>query len=100
MMRGTAVPGGKQRRTPGTLLRSFRGRWTAGKGHLERFRRKTVPGGRQERTPDTLLQGNRGKVRKDLCFDFHSQDGKRIALIIGAVTAECSESHPLVEFHS
>ena len=55
---------------------------------------------RQERTPDTLLQGNRGKVRKDLCFDFHSQDGKRIALIIGAVTAECSESHPLVEFHS
>ena len=77
MMRGTAVSGGQQRRAT----------WN-------------VPGGRQERTPDTLLQGNRGKVRKDLCFDFHSQDGKRIALIIGAVTAECSESHPLVEFHN
>ena len=31
--------------------------------------------------------------------DFHSQDGERIALVIGAVTAEHAESHTLVEFH-
>ena len=29
--RGDSVPGGRQRRTPGTLLREFRGRWAAGK---------------------------------------------------------------------
>ena len=28
-MRGTAVPGGRQERLPGTLSRGFRGRWTA-----------------------------------------------------------------------
>ena len=30
---------------------------------------------------------------------FHSQDRERIALVIDAVTAECAEAHPLVEFH-
>ena len=115
--RRNSVAGGQQEKTPGTLSRGFRARWEAGKdtwnafagipwqvgggkGHLEHFCGNSVPGGQQRKTPGTLSQEFRGRVRKDLCFDFHSQDGKRIALIIGAVTAECSESHPLVEFHS
>ena len=61
--RGDTVAGGRQRRTPDTLLRGFRGRWEAekdtwnafagipgqvdgGKGYLERFRGDTVAGGR------------------------------------------------------
>ena len=31
---------------------------------------------------------------------FHPQDRERIALVIDAVTTECAESHPFVEFHS
>ena len=63
---------------PGTLLRGFRARWTAGKaiwnafagipcqvdgrkGHLTRFCGNSVPGGRQERTPDTLSRGFRAR---------------------------------------
>ena len=63
---------------PGTLLRGFRARWTAGsdtwntfagipcqvdgkKRHLEHFRRNSVLGGRQEETPGTLSQENRGR---------------------------------------
>ena len=56
-----SVTGGRQGKTPGTLLRENRGRWTAGKSYLERFRRNTVPGGRQEETPGTLLRENRGR---------------------------------------
>ena len=61
MMRGTAVPSGRQKVTPGTLLRGNRARWTAGRCHLERFRGKTVPGGRRERLPGTLSRGNRAR---------------------------------------
>ena len=63
---------------PGTLLRGFRARWTAGKaiwnafagipcqvdgrkGHLTRFRGDSVPGGRRDGTPGTLSQENRGR---------------------------------------
>ena len=53
------VGGGK--RTPGTLSQEFRGRWTAERCHLERFRGDSVPGGRQRRTPDTLLRGFRAR---------------------------------------
>ena len=76
--RGDSVPGGRQRRTPGTLSREYRARWTAKKDtwnafagipcqvgskrcYLTRFCGDSVPGGRQRRTPDTLLQGNRGR---------------------------------------
>ena len=59
--RGETVPGGRQRRTPGTLSRGFRGRWTAGRCHLERFRGDTVAGGRRERLPGTILRGYRGR---------------------------------------
>ena len=78
MMRGTAVAGGRQEVTPGTLSREFRARWTAGsdtwnafagipwqvdgrKGHLERFRRDSVAGGRREETSGTLSQGFRAR---------------------------------------
>ena len=47
MMRGTAVPGGRQERTPDTLSRGFRARWAAGRCHLTRFRGDSVPGGQQ-----------------------------------------------------
>ncbi len=30
---------------------------------------------------------------------FHSEDRKRIAMVIGAVPAECAEAHPFVELH-
>ena len=76
--RGKTVAGGRRERTPGTLLREFRGRWAAGKatwndfagipwqvgggkGYLERFSGDTVAGGRQEETPETLLQGFRAR---------------------------------------
>ena len=73
------VPGGRQRRTPDTLLREYRGRWKTGKGRLERFCRVSVPGGRRgdatwnafagipwqvgggEMPPGTLSRGNRGR---------------------------------------
>lgn len=29
----------------------------------------------------------------------HPQDRERIALVVGAVAAECTEAHPFVEFH-
>ena len=71
--RGKTVAGGRQGKTPGTLLQEFRDRWTAGKAtwntfagipcqvdgkkrHLEHFCGKTVAGGRQGKTPGTLLQ--------------------------------------------
>ena len=76
--RRKTVPGGKQERTPGTLSRGFRARWTAGKAtwnafagfpcqvggkrcYLEHFRRNSVAGGRQRRTPGTLLRGFRAR---------------------------------------
>ena len=46
---------------PGTLLRGYRGRWTAGRCHLERFCGDTVAGGRQDETPGTLLRGFRAR---------------------------------------
>ena len=73
--RGNTVPGGRQRRTPDTLLREFRARWAAGRCHLEHFCGDSVPGGRRRRgtwntfagipcqvgggemPPDTLLRG-------------------------------------------
>ena len=98
--RGDSMPGGRQGDATWNAFAEIPCQVGGRKGHLEHFRRNSVAGGQQEKTPGTLSQEFRGRVRKDLCFDFHSQDGKRIALIIGAVTAECSESHPLVEFHS
>ena len=76
--RGDSVPGGRRKRTPGTLSRENRGRWTAGrdtwntfegkpwqvdgrKGHLEHFCRDSVAGGRQEVTPGTLSREFRGR---------------------------------------
>ena len=76
--RGKTVAGGRQERTPGTLLQGFRGRWEAGsdtwnafagipwqvdgrKGHLEHFRGNSVPGGQRDGTPGTLSQGFRGR---------------------------------------
>ena len=76
--RGNSVPGGRQGKTPGTLLRENRARWTAekdtwntfagkpcqvdsGKGHLEHFCRKTVPGGQRKRTPGTLSREFRAR---------------------------------------
>ena len=79
-----SVPGGQRKRTPGTLLQEFRGRWTAGKdtwnafagipcqvdgrkSYLEHFCGKTVAGGRQGKTPGTLLQEFRDRwtARRD-----------------------------------
>ena len=52
---------GDREMPPGTLLREFLARWTAGKGHLTRFRGDSVPGGRQEVPPGTLLRGFRAR---------------------------------------
>ena len=59
--RWKTVAGGRQRKTPGTLSRGFRGRWKAEKRHLEHFRWKTVAGGRQRKTPGTLSRGFRAR---------------------------------------
>ena len=72
--RGDTVAGGRQERLPGTLLRGFRGRWTAGwdtwnafagipcqvgsgMRHLEHFRRKTVAGGQHRRATWNTFAG-------------------------------------------
>ena len=66
---------------PGTLLRGFRARWTAGKDtwhafagipcqvegkkcHLARFCRNSVPGGQRGKTPGTLLQEFRARWKQ------------------------------------
>ena len=61
MMRGTAVPGGKQRRTPGTLLREFRVRWAIRGATCHAFAGIPcqVDGG--EMPPGTLSRGYRGR---------------------------------------
>ena len=67
MMRGTAVPGGRRGKTPGTLLQEFRARWEAGKDTWNAFAGKPwqVEGG--EEAPGTLSRENRGrwKAEKD-----------------------------------
>ena len=67
MMRGTAVPGGRRGKTPGTLLQEFRARWEAGKDTWNAFAGKPwqVEGG--EEAPGTLSLENRGrwKAEKD-----------------------------------
>ena len=57
---------------PGTLLRDFRARWAAGKGHLTRFCGDSVSGGRRKRTPGTLLRGYRARweAEKDTWYTF------------------------------
>ena len=79
-----SVPGGRQGKTPGTLLRENRARWTArrdtwntfagkpcqvdsGKGHLEHFCRNSVPGGQRKKLPGTLSQEYRARwtARRD-----------------------------------
>ena len=89
MMRGTAAAGGRQEVLHGTLLREFRGRWTAGsdtwntfagipwqvdggKRHLVHFCVDTVSGGRRKRTPGTLLRGYRARweAEKDTWYTF------------------------------
>ena len=59
--RGDSVPGGRRRRTPGTLSREFRGRWEAGKDTWNAFTGIPwqVDGG--EMPPGTLSQGFRGR---------------------------------------
>ena len=68
MMRGTAVSGGRRERLPGTLSQGFRGRWTAGRCHLEHFRRDSVAGGRQEKLPGTLSREFRGRWEAGRCY--------------------------------
>ena len=95
--RGKTVAGGQRGKTPDTLSRDFRARWTAGrdtwntfagipwqvdgrKGHLERFRRDSVPGGRRKETPGTLSQGFRARwvhVGRDILW--HSAGPSRTA---------------------
>ena len=61
MMRGTAVPGGKQRRTPGTLSQEFRARWKAGKDTCSTFAELPWQVDSRERTPGTLSRECRSR---------------------------------------
>ena len=65
--RGETVTGGRQERTPGTLLRGFRGRWTAGRDTWNTFAGIPWQVGSRKMPPDTLSRGFRGRwtARRD-----------------------------------
>ena len=109
-MRGIAVPGGRRKETPDTLLRDFRGRWKAGwdtwnafagklcqvggkRCYLTRFRRETVPGGRRDMPPGTLLRDFRARWRRDETPGTLSRDFRaRWAAGKGHLTRFCGDS--------
>ena len=92
MMRGTAVPGRRRERLPGTILRGYRGRWKAGRCHLTRFRGNSVAGGRRERLPGTILRGYRGRWKAGRChltrFRGNSVAGGRRERLPGTLSRE------------
>ena len=63
---GETVPGGRQEKLPGTLLRGNRARWEAGKATWNAFAEIPCQVDSRERTPATLLREFRGRWTANL----------------------------------